>query len=311
MYIIGAGYTGLLAAVAFPKATILEARSGPFENHQALLRFRSNYIGDMLNIPFRPVTVLKSIWLNGEQRPSPRMSNLYSRKVTGEYHTRSISNIDSVTRYIAPRDLYDQLLELVGDRIKWGAKVQFMNDTHISLGANVINRDGQPILATLPMQNTISACSLGVSPDFRYSPISTYRANLKPCSEAFSTVYYPSPDFPFYRASITENLLICEMMGGDEVPQSALHTVAHSLGLLTDDIEWKQEFHKQKYGKIAPIDEGVRRQIIYQLTNKFGIYSVGRFGTWRNILLDDVYNDIKRIKELIRMGDYERRMEQV
>jgi hypothetical protein len=325
MYIIGAGFTGLIAGVFFPQATILESRAGPFENHQALLRFRTPNIGDLTHIPFEPVQVLKSIWYQGsEVSPSPRFTNMYSRKVTGQYHGRSISNIDSVERYIAPQDFYYQLLELVGDRIVWDFRVQAITKDYISSAAmsgdvaleegTVIDRTTQPIVATIPLGNTVSACSLGARMDYKWLPISTYRGELKPCSKSFGTVYYPDPKMCTYRASTTGKLLIVETVetvDGEFMFDESL-VILESLGLDPDDVDFKfQKPHTQKYGKIAPIDNNLRKSLVYNLTNKFNVYSVGRFGTWRNILLDDVYSDLKRIRELIRMGTYERSMHQI
>ena len=48
-----------------------------------------------------------------------------------------------------------------------------------------------------------------------------------------------------------------------------------------------------------PIDDKTRKDFIYTLTEKYNIYSVGRFATWRQLLLDDVVNDISVIERLI------------
>jgi hypothetical protein len=56
----------------------------------------------------------------------------------------------------------------------------------------------------------------------------------------------------------------------------------------------------QKYGKIAPIDDNLRKQLLFRLTHERNIYSLGRFATWRNILLDDVVDDIAAIKKLLK-----------
>ena len=65
----------------------------------------------------------------------------------------------------------------------------------------------------------------------------------------------------------------------------------------------------QEYGKIRPIDERLRKEFIFQMTTQHNIYSVGRFATWRQILLDDVVDDIKVVEEFIRgKSDYARWM---
>ena len=55
----------------------------------------------------------------------------------------------------------------------------------------------------------------------------------------------------------------------------------------------------QRYGKILPFDEEERQAFILWATETFGIYSLGRFATWRQILLDDLVRDIGVIKRLI------------
>ncbi len=65
----------------------------------------------------------------------------------------------------------------------------------------------------------------------------------------------------------------------------------------------------QKYGKIEPINEELRKQFIFEMTTKYNIYSVGRFATWRQLLLDDVVEDIQHVEKFIRASsDYARLM---
>jgi branched-subunit amino acid ABC-type transport system permease component len=66
--------------------------------------------------------------------------------------------------------------------------------------------------------------------------------------------------------------------------------------------------HKQSYGKIAPIDEQFRRFVVEHLSQKHSIYSLGRFATWRNILLDDVLKDLQVIKKLMNADLYSRKI---
>ena len=55
-------------------------------------------------------------------------------------------------------------------------------------------------------------------------------------------------------------------------------------------------------------DEQKRRMVISKLTSNYNVYSLGRFATWRNILLDDVLNDIYQIKKLIESDSYTKRL---
>ena len=55
----------------------------------------------------------------------------------------------------------------------------------------------------------------------------------------------------------------------------------------------------QKYGKILPIDERLRKDFIFYLTKEHNIYSLGRFATWRQLLLDDVVKDVAVIENFL------------
>lgn len=314
MYIIGAGYTGLIAGVLFPQATILEAAPQANLNHTALLRFRTPTIGDVTHIPFHKVPVMKTIWCYGTERsPSPRYSNLYSKKVTGEFVARSIQNIDPCERYIAPDDFYQKLLDLCWDRIKWGSVVNYIDSDRIVVGSEEHDRSKVPVVSTIPLKIACRATSTPFNAHFSHKPIHTYRVKLKTPSFCFYTAYYPHTGFPAYRASITRDVLIIECIAGAELEVGHLIEICNSFGMDIADLDFDPSAElkqvEQKYGKIAPIDEKERQRLIYELTVKHNIFTLGRFGTWRNILLDDVYGDILKIKRLINLTPYEIRLE--
>ena len=78
--------------------------------------------------------------------------------------------------------------------------------------------------------------------------------------------------------------------------------IERAFGIALGNCE-KLESVEQKYGKIAPIDDAVRKQLLFRLTHEHNIYSLGRFATWRNILLDDVVDDITMIKKLLKANN--------
>jgi hypothetical protein len=76
------------------------------------------------------------------------------------------------------------------------------------------------------------------------------------------------------------------------------------------DVEF-EELHvkEQQYGKLLPIDNNLRKQFILYLTDQYRIYSLGRFATWRQILLDDIVSDLNVLEQLITERDeYQRRL---
>lgn len=282
MQIIGAGLAGLIAANIFPQARVIEAAGREKLEHKAVLRFRSTAVAEACGIDFRKVRVFKSIYHEGKHvAPSILLANLYSQKVIGKLADRSILNIESAERYIAPEDFVSQLIENCGSRISWNTSLE--------------KPTGELTISTMPM--SVLAKQLNIPhPEFQHAPISVWRMRIEG-ADVFQTIYFPEHETKVYRASITGDLLIIEAMGdlhGDEIDY-----VLCAFGV---KFATPIESSKQKFGKIAPIDDVWRKQFILEASMKHNIYSVGRFATWRNILLDDVVHDLNVVKRLIKTG---------
>ena len=282
--IVGAGLAGLIAAHAWPTAAVLEAAPRPRAGHRALLRFRTEAVGRLTGIEFRKVTVRKGIWANDAfQLPSIRWANLYAQKVTGRVlGDRSIWNLDTAERFIAPDTFYEQLIESVGARVHWGTNASF--------------NTGQVLVSTAPLPVALRALELPVPVEFPRAAINVTRWRV-PGADAFQTVYFPERFTSVYRASITGDTLIAESMLS--LDESDTNEIERAFGINIDDCE-SLETVEQKYGKIAPVDDAVRKQLLFRLTHEHNIYSLGRFATWRNVLLDDVVDDITAIKKLLK-----------
>lgn len=297
MLIFGAGLAGLLAGTQFQTATILEAGPEGHTAHKALLRFRTSAVGDSLGIPFRRVCVRKGIWFDGEfVPPSIEMANCYSRKVIGRFLDRSIWNIDSVERYIAPENLIEQLIERCGKRILWQTPVNesVLRSTKVSSDCAI---------STIPMSAMVRLASFVTAdePTFQYASIHVRRYRI-PNADVYQTIYYPTRDSAIYRASITGSLAIVEYSEhADEYPWW------EAFGLYDNELE-PIESSTQRFGKIAPIDDDWRRQFIFDLSQRDRIFSLGRFATWRNILLDDVLADLSVIRKLMTASAYSARL---
>lgn len=292
--IVGAGLAGLIAAHAWPGAAVLEAAPGPAPMHKALLRFRSDAVARLTGTEFRPVQVRKGIWSEGRYVPADiRVANLYARKVIGRVAgERSIWNLEPVERFIAPDDFYERLVDQCGPRIHWGHKADFEG------------RAPGPMISTAPLPLTLAALGVSVQDAdalFERAPITVERWRVAG-ADAFQTVYFPDMETTLYRASLTGSTLILEYAGGMGAPDAAAPALAaEAMGLAPESMSMLEAV-EQKYGKIQPIPDATRKQLLFRLTHEHGIYSLGRFATWRNILLDDVVDDIAVIKRLMRSG---------
>jgi len=292
MKIIGAGLSGLLAGCMNPGSIIYERAPDLPNNHGAILRFRSDKISKALGIPFKKVRVTKGIWYDGQQRESEiRFQNMYSHKCTGKYIDRSISNIEPVDRWIAPDDFIQQLADRchIEFNQKWEGKA--LVETTIS---------------TIPMHQAMKLLGNPIPYSkllFTMAPIWTQTFRL-PEADLYQTMYFPDPEVALYRASFTGDKLILEYCAE---PEGARIDRFDPFGLHTPKIE-KISSGYQKYGKIIDIDPHLRRSIMSTLTHEHNIYSLGRYATWRNIILDDVFEDIIKIRDLMKLDSYSRRL---
>jgi len=301
-YIIGAGLTGLIAAHAWPTAKVLEKAGEPRAIHKALLRFRTDAVSRLTGVEFRKVRVRKGIYSDGRSvTPDIRLANQYSTKVLeGRIENdRSIWNLDAVDRFIAPETLYEMLLEAVRPRITFNFDVTASPRTLADWPAT----RNKSILSTIPLPSMLTATGLmaeGVAPKFFQAPIKVMRFRV-PDADVFQTVYFPDPELNVYRASMTGDLLIVECMASPTAGDpDDIYAVADAFGLRSTLQSLGGQ--EQQFGKIAPIPDAERRQLLFQLTQRFNIYSLGRFAIWKNILLDDVVQDIDVIKRLMRSG---------
>lgn len=281
---------GLLAGHAWPQADILEAAPAPREVHKALLRFRSDAVSRLTGIEFRRVRVHKGIWSRDEfVKPNIRVANGYAQKVLGFDRVtgdRSIWNIDSVERFIAPEDLYERLLETVQSRITWDVSHGFL-----ARGFKI---------NTAPLPIALSECKINTGASFQKASVRVRRWRI-PHADVFQTIYFPDLWHTLYRASITKDLLIAEFSEGeDEDEDQWMSEMCRAFNIRFDEIAEPLEDTHQKYGKIEPISDATRKDLLFRLTNEHQIFSLGRFATWRNILLDDVVDDISVIKRIVR-----------
>lgn len=314
--IIGAGMAGLLAACRFPDATIYEAGEERTE-HRALLRFRNEEVSKLTGIPFRKVEVQKGVWdsLRGTLITGHcgfDLQNQYAVKVTGNLVSRSIRDLSPTTRYIAPDDFHQQLIDRFRDRIKFNHPV---DGDFIKSVASVGNDTA--FISTAPMKVMLANLDISLPPSgFKMDAesIIVNRFKLKfEVSDVFQTVYFPAPSMQVYRASISGDTLIIEGLNwgdSDRWAAGELKEICRAFGFSESAVDLDTHEKKvQKFGKIVPLPQEVRESLMYELTRDFNVFSLGRFACWRSILLDDVAEDIVKIERLISASAYSRKMQ--
>ncbi len=313
--IYGAGMAGLLAATMLRRLRpeVHEAQDALPDNHGALLRFRTNAVEAETRIQLRRVNVLKAIatepnvsTLHGLSTTCTlREANQYSQKVTGSVLARSVLDLLPCERFIAP----DQFLVLLAEY----ADITFESP----LTKEILERREGPIISTIPMPVLMDMVGWIIPRPFPYQSIWSVTATItEPLVDTYQTIYFPHASVPYYRASLTGNRLIIEYRQfydgqgpPDETAQEIPRLLRRSFGI--EDAAFSVTPPKfQKYGKLLPLPDAIRHEFMTAMTDEYNLYSVGRFATWRQILLDDVVSDVKKVERWItQRSSYHRRLE--
>jgi hypothetical protein len=298
MIIIGAGMAGLLAGniLRGEDITIFERQQGLPNNHGAVLRFKTKDVSWATGIPFRKVNVMKGICNAGGEISNHAdiwSSNRYSIKATGRVMERSILNLDDCVRYIAPPDFTHKMSR--GLNIRSGVSINKEDLVNLT-------RDKVPIISTIPLpQMWTMMREQASSDDFIFKPIMVVTATVsRPECDVFQTLYYPGQHEMIYRASITGNKIIAELAGEYDInPDHIIIKVMQDFGIAGGAIINNVAVKTQMYGKISTPNPGKIKQMIYELSEEFGIYSLGRFACWKHVTMDHLVHDIDFIRQLI------------
>ena len=308
--IVGAGLAGLLAANMLKqkhKITIKERQTEIPHNHSAVLRFRSPVVGDVLDIPFKKVRVLKGYvpWSN------PVADCLaYAAKCGGHARSdRSIVNdgVAVVDRYIAPPDLIARMVQ----SLQSAPNVRF--EFGVFVTEQYLTQNVRPTISTAPMPSMFRLLNYAGDEAFEVVHGYNVRAKLRNV-DAYASVYVPDPSRAFNRISITGDELIAEAsMPGrikDEVQAEVIDIAEHCLldtarsaaRLIGVDPGWilNVEIKAQTYSKVLPVSDELRKGFIHWATDNYGVYSLGRFAVWKpGLLLDDLVQDVRLIEKWI------------
>lgn len=274
---------------------IIEKQPTLPHNHSAVLRFRSSIVGDMLGIPFKKVTMVKDYKHNNNLVAD---SLSYSMKVSGQIRSdRSIISCPKVEeRFIAPPNMIEMMAK--------GLNIKF-NETML---IDDLEDRALPKISTIPMPALMDLLKYDRPIDFEYRHGVNIIVELPNC-EAYISLYCPGnwhKNNSISRISITGNEMVIELSKdpGKADEDNYVNMALKFLSLEDISSYMIKEVKHQAYSKILPINEDDRKRFMFWATDKFGIFSLGRYATWRpGLLLDDLVKDVQWIKRWIQ-NDY-------
>jgi hypothetical protein len=209
---------------------------------------------------------------------------------------RSITDqMGTVERFVAPPDFLKQLESASKEKIFYGIEDLGYIDDCRRTGTNLISTIPLPVLWRMMYPGE------EVEQEFGHRSGINVLLTLSESVSGFASLYIPDPTIPAARISLTRNVISVEFYGAWEgcnsqlLTQKAVDLVWQKLGI-DQAMIGKAEVRRQPFAKILPIDEAVRQRMLVRLTDDFGIYSLGRYATWRpGLLLDDLVKDVRQI----------------
>lgn len=302
MIIIGGGIAGRMAAGYFShfNPEVYEAKKDEKSDHKAIMRFRDFSIGYLLGTPLEKIHVTKAIYFKGAfVEPSPMMLNLYSRKVAKGIYPRSIRFTEPAERFIAKEPFHFLSANYGHSLIRIEPFRSFFSTSGNGVSIDKI-MDFDVCISTIPLPVMAKAAHIDMGKTKIESyPIHITRYKIKIPSEVYQTIYFPDLDTPIYRASLEHQDLIIECQ--DRPLSSVPVDVFHAFGLIPSDL-YDEQNYTQENGKIVEMDDTIRKKVLIELTEKYRVYSLGRYATWRNITSDVLIDDLSKIASMMKMS---------
>jgi hypothetical protein len=307
LIIIGSGMSGMLASIANSQTSpcLFEASDSAvgMGSHLAVMRFRDERVPMMLGSEYFKVRVTKAIFYHNTiyKQCTPQFNNLYSIKTSNHLGVRSISNLEDAERFVikdtssirfeTSKVFYSHRLVRLECEGASNFAVFQHQDKEVRVGYDFC-------ISTIPLNCIATAAKLaGDTSAFKCSPVWITKCLLGISSSVYQTVYFPSPETAAYRASLEGKPLTIESV--DAIKPEDLELVARALGLTPSLYSTTTLNRKRPMGKIIPVEDDFRKSLVCELTDKWSVYSLGRYAIWKSIRSDEVIGDIEMIKKMM------------
>jgi|GEM_PF-3138186 hypothetical protein len=305
--IIGAGIAGAMASGYFSssKPVVFEAsenKKAKLNKHKAVMRIRDPRVGMILGTDMKEIDVYKQCLYRDKLywESDIRMRNLYSIKINGDIEERSITNLGKVKRYL----LTDFELSDVNYESKVVGFGEDGRTIQIEKNGELEETEYDYCISTIPVFELLSILKIKTENSFPSKDIHIVRTKSLLKSEVHQTIYIPEEKYDCYRATLEGEEMIFE--SANKFPkEEEIEELSSYFGIKGLNPE-NTEKHTQKMGKIIPTEDDFRRTVIVDLTERYNIFSLGRFAVWKQIKTDDLIQDLDLIRKMIGISDAKR-----
>jgi hypothetical protein len=293
MIIIGAGLTGLIAATMLRHHQPLIIEEALELPRKPRMRFRSSVISSAVAVPFDPITVTTGIY--STERNPVILANRYSEKASGEIRSPGLVE-GQVKQWVGPDDIITRLASGPTCTIQLGTTWA---------GPDPAWED-EAIISTIPMGDLMDLLHYDNKPEFEFRDGWTIDIGLRSTVDVYQTMLFPDDADHYHRVDINRNEMRIHF---STIP--TLHVddyaddVCDAMAIDRSHIKEVGGVNRSKYGAIREIDRRTRLEFISWASREHGVYSLGKYATWRpEFDFDDLVKDVQAIETMITESEY-------
>lgn len=316
--ILGGGIAGLMIGYALSKRGIKDyvILEGSKNEEELLEKSHIYYIHNPIDAVahlLEKKRIQTWAWWNGNfrDRATPLMCNIYSQRITDKTLTTAIHHLDGVQKYgYFPEsgDLKEIVKFYLANQqgsIKYGQWVIGVDEENkvVATKSEEQNNDAiiyTVLINTLPLPIILNMIGMKTAP-MQFKPIYIIKAKAFKTQDIFQEIYIPNTtESSFYRMLLYGDTAIAEMAVEPNLQYAYKDFKKDFLRLLGVETAGDAQFNTLPSGRFVPIDAIERKKIIRNLTDRYGIMSFGRYGTWSYKRTDHLAQDAEDLIEIMK-----------
>lgn len=302
--IAGAGMSGLimaevLSANGFDYKIIERRTSEEYKPCTDIFYYHSDNIKNIIPVPLKEVKVKKFFYDVHERRfrkYTLKDLALYTKYDHNMFTNSSFEECDIITKgYIENYGL--NIANILYNRHKH--KIEF----DIKFDFNMVKECNSVAVNTSPLVFFIDDKNDKANMKFLSNNYITYKLSETNLDDIMiiHSIYY------FKRIVVIKDKMIVELF--DNYVDNEIQTIVNKIQDIINDMNIFGTLTFVNVGKIVKInkiDDIFRKNILFNLTKKYNVYSLGRYAVWSYKRVDHIVNDALDIAKMIRFSQYGR-----
>jgi hypothetical protein len=313
--ILGGGVSGLMAAkrlsMHFPSLKVaiidkkFEIQDHVFHLHKPILEIPE--LNDPEFLQMKKFTT--GVWTENGLGSSVTLkdANDYAFKIFGKLGISNVGNSSNFTIYPVDKpQLVAALQSPYAERIKGTIEGIDANSKRIALIDEPVLIGYQYLISTIALPVFLKLAKLDCKIKFEHYPFWIASHNIGYDSNCFQQLVVTHPKMNLTRVTLFNSNLYFESTDGFLTPLD--YTCLRNIfGMVMDNVHY--EFHQLFPGRLGIIKQLIRKPLLYWLTTKFDVLTLGRYGAWTYKVSNDVWDDTALLVDIIKAKENSRMQE--